>query len=131
MKFTPIYLTVVIWFVLAVRVPICSAEQPGAEAKAKEEKIEAGLWEVAHKELTESQFGVNAECEKAIKEYIHQASPTLLREPPGKTFMAKKKLGVLIREMIREAKIINQKMIEKNTFESVKDLFCPGFPPFC
>ncbi len=121
----------VIWLTLGARVPTCSAEQPGGEAKAKEEKLEAGLWEVVHTELTEGQFGVNAECEKAIKEFIHQASPTLLREPPAKTFMAKKKLGVLIREMIHEAKTINQKMIQKNTFESVKDMFCPGFPPFC
>src|SRR5579863_10496064 len=100
MKLTPIYLTVVVCFALAAVVPTCSAQQAGAEAKAKEEKIEAGLWDVAQKELTESQFGVNAECEKAIKDYIHQASPTLLREPPGKTFMAKKKLGVIIRELI-------------------------------
>jgi len=43
----------------------------------------------------------------------------------------RKKFGVLIREMIRQAKMINQKMIDKNTFEGVKDLFCPGFAPFC
>ena len=131
MKIASICLTAVLWCGLCAKTTVCFAQQSEAETRAKEEKLEAGIWEVGQAELNESHFGVNAECEKAIKEYIHQASAKLVREQPGKTLMAKKKFGILMREVIRQAKTINQKMIDRNTFEEVKALFCPGFAPFC